>query len=113
MVSDDINEKQTVARETEAKIDATRADYKPCAKHASIVFFAVADMANIDPMYQYSLAWFIALYLRAIRDSPASTKIKLRVKSLNQFFTFFLYRQVCLPGLVGRDVKKLRIGRFG
>ena len=36
VVSDEINEKQTVARETEAKIDATRADYKPCAKHASI-----------------------------------------------------------------------------
>jgi dynein heavy chain len=58
------------------------------------VFFAVADMANIDPMYQYSLAWFISLYLRAIKDSPASAKIKLRVQSLNQFFTFFLYRQV-------------------
>ena len=95
VVSDDINDKQAVARETEAKIDATRADYKPCAKHASIVFFAVADMANIDPMYQYSLAWFIALYLRAVKDSPASAKIKLRVQSLNQFFTFFLYRQVC------------------
>jgi len=95
VVADEINEKQKVAEETEKKIDAARADYKSCAKHASIVFFAVADMANIDPMYQYSLAWFIGLFVRAIQDSTKSPNIAKRLDSLNSYFTFFLYRQVC------------------
>jgi hypothetical protein len=33
------------------------------AKHSSILFFTISDLANIDPMYQYSLTWFINLYV--------------------------------------------------
>ena len=33
------------------------------AKHSSILFFTVSDLANIDPMYQYALNWFINLYV--------------------------------------------------
>ena len=34
------------------------------AKHGSVLFFVISDLANIDPMYQYSLTWFINLYLQ-------------------------------------------------
>ncbi len=33
------------------------------AEHSSMLFFTISDMANIDPMYQYSLSWFINLYV--------------------------------------------------
>jgi len=95
IVSDDISKKQVVAEATEKKIDEARVGYKPVAKHASIIFFAVADMANIDPMYQYSLTWFIGLFVRGIHDSPKSEVLTERLKKLNDFFTFFLFRQVC------------------
>lgn len=36
------------------------------AKHSSILFFTVSSLANIEPMYQYSLAWFIKLYLQVL-----------------------------------------------
>jgi hypothetical protein len=55
VLSDEISEKQKVADVTEAKIDEARAGYKPVAHHSSLLYFAVTDMANIDPMYQYSL----------------------------------------------------------
>ena len=45
-----------VAEETEKLIDATRMGYVPIAEHSSILFFVIADIANIDPMYQYSLS---------------------------------------------------------
>ncbi|GIX90742.1 dynein heavy chain 7, axonemal [Caerostris extrusa] len=32
-------------------------------------FFTIADLANIDPMYQYSLPWFINLYIGSIDNS--------------------------------------------
>ena len=35
------------------------------AQHSSILFFTISDLANIEPMYQYSLTWFINLYLQA------------------------------------------------
>ena len=33
------------------------------AKHSSVLFFTIQDLSAIDPMYQYSLAWFINLYV--------------------------------------------------
>ena len=53
LLSDEISEKQQISDETEAKIDEARAGYKPVAHHSSILYFAVTDLANIDPMYQY------------------------------------------------------------
>ena len=61
-VSEVINEKQKVTETTERHIDEIRNGYRPAAIHSSILFFVISDLANIDPMYQYSLSWFIKLY---------------------------------------------------
>lgn len=55
----------------------------------------VTDLANIDPMYQYSLRWFIDLFVRAIRDSAPSDDLDIRLQALNSHFTLFLYQNVC------------------
>lgn len=48
---------QEVAEATEKKIDTARLGYKPIAIHSSVLFFSISDLANIEPMYQYSLTW--------------------------------------------------------
>jgi dynein heavy chain len=35
-----------------------------------VLFFCVAELAAIDPMYQYSLAYFMTLFVRSIEDCP-------------------------------------------
>ena len=60
-----------IAEETEQKIDTSRMGYRPIAKHSSILFFSIADLPNIDPMYQYSLTWFVNLYIMSIQDRYA------------------------------------------
>ena len=55
---------QEIASKTEKEIDETRNGYKPVAIHSATLFFCISDMANIEPMYQYSLTWFINLYLQ-------------------------------------------------
>jgi len=57
-----------VAEETEAEIEESRQCYRPIVKHSSILFFSIAELPNIDPMYQYSLTWFINLYITSIQD---------------------------------------------
>ena len=74
ILSEEIAEKQKVATATEEvrmtkspfgpnctlsfvffppqEIDATRDGYKPVAIHSSTLFFCIAELANIDPMYQ-------------------------------------------------------------
>ena len=67
-LSEEISAKQEVAAATELEIDETRNGYKPVAVHSSILFFCISDLANIEPMYQYSLTWFINLYLQVSHE---------------------------------------------
>lgn len=57
-----------IADETEEKINQSRLGYRPIAFHASVLFFSITDLPNIDPMYQYSLSWFINLFVNSIAD---------------------------------------------
>lgn len=57
-----------VAEETEKKIEASRMGYRPIARHSAILFFSLTDLPNIDPMYQYSLTWFVNLFIMSIHD---------------------------------------------
>uniref|UniRef100_A0A8D1FAU9 Dynein axonemal heavy chain 12 n=1 Tax=Sus scrofa TaxID=9823 RepID=A0A8D1FAU9_PIG len=68
LMSNEITKKQQIAEKTELKIAESREGYRPIAKHSSVLFFSIADLANIDPMYQYSLTWFVNLYINSIHD---------------------------------------------
>ena len=76
----EISAKQEVAAATELEIDQTRNGYRPVATHASILFFCISDLANIEPMYQYSLVWFINLYIQSITNSTKSTDMQVRTR---------------------------------
>lgn len=65
------------------------------AEHASMLFFCVMDMATIDPMYQYSLSYFINLFLRSISDAPKSKDVPTRLDNLKEHFSYFLFVNVC------------------
>ncbi len=59
----------TAAEATERDIDATRLEYVPVAVRAQILFFCVSDLSNVDPMYQYSLEWFLGIFMSGIANS--------------------------------------------
>lgn len=77
-LANEISQKQEVAEETEKKIDTTRMGYRPIAVHSTILFFSIADLANIEPMYQYSLTWFINLFILSIENSEKSEILSKR-----------------------------------
>ena len=70
------------AEQTEQEIDTTRSKYIPVAVRTQLLFFCTTDLSNIDPMYQYSLEWFIGIFLNAIASAEKSGKQEL---------TFFVY----------------------
>ena len=83
------------AEETEAKINAAREEWRPAPVRGSILYFVVADLALIDPMYQYSLSYFTMLFNYCIDESEKSDDIQQRLDNLMTFTTRFMYLMVC------------------
>jgi dynein heavy chain len=97
-----IEAKVAEAAKAQVVIAETRKGYAPVAKHASILFFCIADLSVIDPMYQYSLDWFIAQFQTAIDNAEKAdptlipqTRLQQRMKFLNECFTYTLYLSIC------------------
>ncbi|KAL2653916.1 hypothetical protein R1flu_022044 [Riccia fluitans] len=95
ITSDEIKLKVIEAEKTEVAIDETREVYRKVASRASLLFFCISDLALVDPMYQYSLPWFINLFVRAMENATQSTAIEKRIENLNEYFTYSLYVNVC------------------
>lgn len=55
----------------------------------------MADLAKIDPMYQYSLEWFISIFLNGITNAERADNVTKRIVNINDYFTFSLYCNVC------------------
>ncbi|XP_031423008.1 dynein axonemal heavy chain 1 [Clupea harengus] len=91
----EIEAKVRVAEETERDIDATRLEYVPVAVRTQILFFCVSDLSNVDPMYQYSLEWFLRIFMNGIANSERAALVEERIVNINEFFTFSLYSNVC------------------
>ena len=90
-----IQEKVKVAEQTQVRIAKVRQGYIPVAFQAAHLFFCIADLASVDPMYQYSLDWYIALYEMSIEQAEKAKHLEDRLRNLNECFTYILYRNVC------------------
>jgi dynein heavy chain, axonemal len=67
--SDEIKNSLEASEIMMKKIDDTREIYRECGKQASILFFVLNDLNKIDPMYQFSLDWYKALFVKNIEES--------------------------------------------
>lgn len=93
--SAEISAKVQEAEKTEIQIDQSRNMYRPVAFRGSVLYFCIADLATVDPMYQYSLQWFRNLFIQAIRLADPSDDIETRLSNLNDFFTYYVYTNIC------------------
>ena len=82
------------AEKTEASITEARDKYKPVAIRGSVLFFAIADLGLVDPMYQYSLKYFKKLFNLCITQAVASTNLDTRLNNIISFCSSNIYSNV-------------------
>ncbi|XP_059157269.1 dynein axonemal heavy chain 6-like [Physella acuta] len=71
--SQEIYKRVAQSEETEQKLNAARKRYLPVATRGAVIYFVVAELANIDVMYQYSLTWFQSMFSTCITESTNSS----------------------------------------
>lgn len=92
--SAEINERLKLALVVEEEITQTRDQYRDVAIRGSIIYFVIADLAGIDPMYQYSLAYVKRLFNNAIEQSEKFDDLEKRLEILIENITRMLYTNV-------------------
>jgi len=95
VTSEEILQAVAEAAVAEEEIDVLSAKYIPVANRGSLLFFAISDLASIDPMYQYSLIWFKDLFVKGCVASEKTDDMEKRVVIMNDYITYSLYVNVC------------------
>lgn len=72
--SKEIKLKVTSAETTRINIDSIRELYHPVANRARVLFFCICDLQYVDYMYQYSLEWFIKIFINSMNDADKDCK---------------------------------------
>jgi dynein heavy chain, axonemal len=102
MTSLAIAERVSEAEVTELEINEARSAYLPVASRGSIIYFVIADLGGVDPMYQYSLAYYAALFSRCIADSEKNSDLDTRLTNIIEYATVTIYENIC-RGLFEKD----------
>jgi dynein heavy chain len=97
-----IGERVAEAEITEQDINEARGRYLDVATRGSIIYFVIADLAGVDPMYQYSLAYYTQLFQRCINDSEKSQDLEIRLHNIIDYSSLVIYENIC-RGLFEKD----------
>ncbi|XP_032594376.1 dynein axonemal heavy chain 6 [Drosophila grimshawi] len=68
--------------ETEKVITASRERYRILSSRGAILYFVVAGLAEIDPMYQYSLKYFTQIFCNVLRNDHPVMTVERRISTL-------------------------------
>ena len=81
------------------KIDGLRENYRPCATKASVLYFVLANLNYVDPMYQFSLERYVELFRDSIIKSKEKNvvwdSIPERIGHLDKYHMEAVYTSTC------------------
>lgn len=97
-----INERMKEAEQMTKEINASRELYRRVAIRGSVLYFVIAKIALMDPMYQYSLAFFTGLFNRRLKLSAKSDILEERLEILIKDVTIQFYKNIC-RGIFEKD----------
>jgi len=92
--SKEINERMVLSVVIQEEINTTRNMYTSVAVRGSILYFVIADLAKIDPMYQYSLSYVKRMFNTAIEKSAKKESYEERIALLIKNITEMMYTNV-------------------
>lgn len=82
------------AEKTEQIITLEREKYRPLSAKGAILFFVVSSLAEIDPMYQFSLRYFTQVFCSVIEEEHLKMDFNERLNYLMTEETYAMYSNI-------------------
>ena len=93
--AEDISQRIRTSEATERRINSAREIYSVVASRASSLFFSTVDMAKLQPIYQFSLNWFMWNCTQILRIPSDTSDENKRVGMMMGLMTKHLFNKVC------------------
>lgn len=88
-------EKLQEAEKTTKEIEVLRDGYRPAARRGAVLFFVLADLAAINPMYQYSLNSYLEVFDYSLRKSLPDSHLQKRLRNIINTLSLNIYHYAC------------------
>ena len=69
VTSAEVGERLKLSEQNEVNTELARSRYMPVATRGAVLYFVVADLEILNPMYQFSLQWFTEKFIECICKS--------------------------------------------
>jgi len=97
-----VNQRVAEAEEAAIQIENACKEYTQVATCGAILYFVIADLANINPMYQFSLIYFVRLFNKCIDMAAKHEDIDIRMQYVQASILDNIFLNVC-RGLFEND----------
>lgn len=90
-----VTERLQESEKTKLDVLEIRNQYHVVAARGALLFFVIADLSDLDPMYQYSLEYFARLFNLSLDQAPACSDLVGRLENLQTHLTLVVYQNIC------------------
>lgn len=91
----EIAQKLVLANQTSAEVEVSRDAYSPVARTGAIFFFLLAELSVINPMYQYSLASYLEVFVNSLKKSKPDPSLTKRLGKIIDTLKYAVYNYAC------------------
>ncbi|KAJ3091389.1 Dynein heavy chain 10, axonemal [Quaeritorhiza haematococci] len=91
----EIAQKLVLANQTSAEVEASRDNYRPVAKCGAVLFFVMAELSTINPMYEYSLSAFLEVFTSSLHKSKPDPVLTKRLNKIMDTLKYAVYNYAC------------------
>ena len=92
--SADIAQQLEASKKTEQQILEFKNQFDVVAKRAALLYFCVSDFSVIDPMYQFSLKWFVSLFRNALTRCEHPEDLEKKIETFHKAIATTFYESV-------------------
>lgn len=91
----EIGQKLVLANQTSIEVERLRDTYRPAAACGSVLYFVLAELSMINPMYEFSLNSYLEVFNQSLERSATSDDLTTRLNNIIDTLKYAVYNYGC------------------